>query len=129
VPERKVRAAIDLEKASPDLTAKVLSGGMTLNQARRALTKNRKPEAARAKRPNAKGSNGKAPVPASGVQAKTPAADQDEATPDKEAGTPTTLMLTLPVTPLALAGALLAHLEPQETVDLLRQALAAVEQA
>jgi hypothetical protein len=129
VPERKVRAAIDLEKASPELAARVLAGDLTLNQARRALPKDRKPEAARAKGPNANASNGKAPVPAGGVQAKTPAADQGEATPDREAGTPTMLMLTLPVTPQALAGALLAHLEPQEAVELLRQALAAVEQA
>jgi ParB-like chromosome segregation protein Spo0J len=129
VPERKVRAARDLEKASPELAAKVLAGDLTLNQARRALPKDRKPEAARARGPNAKGSNGKAPVPAGGVQAKTPAADQEEATPDNQATTPKTLTLALPVTPQALAGALLAHLGPPEAVDLLRQTLAAVEQA
>jgi ParB-like chromosome segregation protein Spo0J len=129
VPERKVRAAIDLEKASPDLAAKVLAGGMTLNQARRALTKDRKPEAGRARGPNAKGSNGKVPAPASGVHAKTPAADQGEATPDNQATTPKTLTLTLPVTPQVLAETLLARLEPQDAIDLLRQALAAVEQA
>jgi ParB-like chromosome segregation protein Spo0J len=129
VPERKVRAARDLEKASPELAARVLAGDLTLNQARRALPKDRKPEAGRARGPNAKGSNGKVPVPASGVHAKTPAADQEEPTPDNQATTPKTLTLTLPVTPQALTEALLAHMNPQETVDLLRQALAAVEQA
>jgi ParB-like chromosome segregation protein Spo0J len=129
VPERKVRAARDLEKASPELAARVLAGDLTLNQARRALPKDRKPEAARVKAPNAKAPNGKVPVPAGGVDAKTPAADQDEATPDDQATSPKTLMLTLPVTPQALAGALLAHLERQEAIDLLRLTLAAVEQA
>jgi ParB-like chromosome segregation protein Spo0J len=37
VPERKVRAAIELGKQSPELAGKVLAGKMTLLQARRAL--------------------------------------------------------------------------------------------
>jgi ParB-like chromosome segregation protein Spo0J len=37
VPERKVRAALELEQQSPELAAKVLAGKMTLKQARRDL--------------------------------------------------------------------------------------------
>jgi hypothetical protein len=51
------------------------------------------------------------------------------ATPTVQAGSPTTLTLALPITPQSLVDALVLHVGARRTADLLRKALAAVQEA
>jgi len=135
VPERRLRAAAELDRRTPELAASTLAGEMPMRQARRAarpasgVTRKDKPptkpiggEPATTQAPDAT-----TDASVSGAAQPTP---QEPATPDATGMAATVPMtVTLPLDPQALLDALLGCMSVSEADEVLRQTTALVKAA